>query len=241
MASTLPARVNHHPSGPARKLHLMKMHKHLYGAGALALALLASTMAPTMAQAAGTDVLAEGFDDVNALAGWAQYNGSFPQGDGWFQGNTSVFAAQAGNADAYIASNFLAADGGSGLVDSWLITPQLALSGTTILSFFTRSNATPGYGDMLEVRFDGGFGSFDTLLATVGGIDSYPSTWTALSASLHVDGTGRFAFRYLGDADALDYIGIDTVKVLTAVPEPSTWLMLVLGAASIAALRRQST
>lgn len=240
MASTLPARVNHHPSGPARKLHFMKMHKHLYGAGTLALALLASTMAP-LAHAAGTTVLNEGFNDVNALEGWSQYNYSYPQGQGWFQGNTGVFNAQAGSADAYIATSFLAADGGSGLVDSWLITPLLELSGTTVLSFFSRTSGAPGYGDQLEVRFDSGAGSFDTLLATVGGIDPYPASWTAYSASLGADGTGRFAFRYLGDADALDYIGIDSVKVLTAVPEPASWLMLVLGAAGVAALRRKSS
>ncbi|WP_332877532.1 choice-of-anchor J family PEP-CTERM protein [Massilia sp. S19_KUP03_FR1] len=209
----------------------------LLSAGALALALLA----PGAQAATGTTVLNEGFDDVNALAGWSQYNFSEPQGQGWFQGSAGIFAAQAGSAGSYVATNFLGAQDGAGSVDSWLISPLLNLTGTTELSFFTRTAGTPGYRDQLEVRFDAGFGTFDTLLATVGGIEAYPVSWTALTASVNLEGSGRFAFRYLGDASALDYIGVDTVKVMTAVPEPSSWLMLVLGLAGVGALRRKFT
>jgi hypothetical protein len=54
-----------------------------------------------------------------------------------------------------------------------------------------------------------------------------------------LSGSGRFAFRYLGDATA-NYIGIDTVTV-NAVPEPSAWLMLGLGLGlTTLLLRRQS-
>lgn len=202
--------------------------------GAIALALLA----PAAQAASGTTVLNEGFDDVNALEGWSQNNYSQPPGQGWFQGTAGVFAAQAGDAASYAATNFLGAQAGSGSIDSWLISPLLHLSGTTELSFFTRSAATPGYSDLLEVRFDAGDGTFDTLLATVGGIAPYPDSWSAFSTLLNVDGSGRFAFRYVGDAAALEYIGVDTVNVMTAVPEPSSWLMLALGLAGVAALRR---
>jgi len=215
----------------------MNPHKSMYAAGALALALLA----PGMAQAAvGTTVLDEGFDDINVLEGWSQVNDSEPQGQGWFQGNGGLFPAQSGSADSYIAANFLSADNGAGNVDSWLISPLLNLTGTTVLSFFSRSAGTPGYSDQLEVRFDEGFGTFDTLLATVGGVDIYPTSWTAFTATLNLEGSGRFAFRYLGDADALDYIGVDSVKVLTAVPEPSSWLMIAIGLAGVGALRRKA-
>jgi hypothetical protein len=204
-------------------------------AGALALALLA----PGAQAATGTSVLDEGFDDVSLLEGWSQYNYSYPQGQGWFQGTAGVFAAQAGSAGAYVATSFLGAQDGAGSIDSWLITPLLNLTGTTQLSFFSRTAGTPGYSDQLEVRFDDGLGTFDTLLTTVGGLDAYPSSWTAYSASVNLEGSGRFAFRYLGDAAALDYIGVDSVKVLTAVPEPSSWLMLVLGLAGAGLLRRK--
>ena len=216
----------------------MKTPTSLLAAGALALALLT----PVAAQAAGGNlVLNEGFNDVNLLEGWSQVNNSDPQGQGWFQGNAGVFAAQSGDAASYIATNYLGADGGNGSVDSWLISPLLNLSGTTVLSFFSRAAGTPGYSDQLEVRFDNGLGTFDTLLATIGGVNAYPSSWTGYSATLQQEGSGRFAFRYLGDADALDYIGVDNVKVLTAIPEPSAWLMLILGLAAVAGLRRSAT
>jgi len=212
----------------------MNVQTSLYAAGALALALLA----PAAQAAVGTTVLNEGFDDVNQLEGWSQVNDSDPQGQGWFQGNGSLFSAWSGGATSYIATNYLGAENGAGSVDSWLISPLLNLTGTTVLSFLSRSAGAPGYSDQLEVRFDEGYGTFDTLLATVGGVDAYPTSWTAFTATLNLEGSGRFGFRYLGDAAALDYIGVDNVSVLTAVPEPASWLMLALGLAGVAALRR---
>ena len=210
----------------------MKKHFSYLAAGVVALAVSTSTHA-------ATNVLSEGFDDINALQDWSQYNGSMPPGQGWFQGNAGIFAAHAGAADSYIATNFLAAGNGSGSVDNWLITPLLNLTGTSILSFFSRAGGTPGYSDFLEVRFDNGSGTFSTPLAVIGGLTPYATRWTSYSAQFHVEGTGRIAFRYLGDADSLEYIGIDSVNVMTAVPEPSTWLMLALGLAGVAALRRR--
>jgi hypothetical protein len=186
---------------------------------------------PTSARAAGVEVLNEGFDDVGALDAWVQVNDSMPPGSGWFQG--SLFPARSGPADSYAAANFLSAAGGSGKVDNWLITPALDLSGTTVLSFFTRSDARPGFNDVLELRYSPGAGAdpagFTTLLATIGGDAGYPSRWTRFSAALEVSGSGRFAFRYVGPADTLNYVGIDSVSVMTAMPKPRSWLMLALG------------
>ena len=154
-----------------------------------------------------------------------------PAGSGWFQG--SLFPAQSGAANSYAAANFLGAANGTGNVDNWLITPTLDLSGPTVLSFFTRTDGTPGFNDVLEVRYSSGSGTdpsgFTTLLATIGGAAGYPSDWTQFSASLDVSGSGRFAFRYFGPADTLNYVGLDSVSVVTAVPEPSSWIMLALG------------
>lgn len=215
----------------------MRMLKNL-AAATLSLAVLAP-----LAAHAGVEVLNEGFSDLTALPGWTQLNNSAPAGAGWFQGNASIFPAQAGAATAYAAANYLSAQDGSGSVDSWLITPVLNLSGTTIFSFFTRTASDPGFADKLEVRFAPGSGAdtseFATLLATVG-TAQYPRTWTQVSSSFQFDGTGRFAFRYLGDAAALNYIGIDSVRVITAVPEPSLSLMLSLGLGALALLRRKN-
>lgn len=196
------------------------------------------------AGAAGVEVLNEGFGSLGGLDGWTQLNDSTPPGTGWFQGNPGIFGAQSGAADAYAAANYLGAANGSGSVDNWLITPVLDLTGTTVLSFFTRHDTESNFNDLLEVRFSSGSGSdpsgFSTLLGSVGRATAYPDDWTAFTASIGAEGAGRFAFRYVGQADTLNYVGLDTVSVVTAVPEPAAWMMLAMGLGGFGLLRRAS-
>lgn len=216
----------------------MKTLKTIFAATAFAL----SAVAPVAGHAQGVPVLNQGFNNIETLPGWVQVNNSVQPGSGWFQGNPEVFRAESGTVRSYIAANFLGAANGEGRVDNWLISPTLTLSGTTVLSFFTRGADDPGFADMLEVRFSPGSGldtnGFSSLLTTIGP-DGYPTDWQQYNASLAFDGTGRFAFRYFGDASALNYIGIDTVRAVTAVPEPSLYLMLGLGLGLLTLLRRK--
>jgi len=216
----------------------MKHAKTLYAAAALSLAALGSTAA----QAAGVEVLNEGFDNVGGLSGWVQVNNSVPPGNGWFQGNAAVFPAYAGAADSYAAVNYLSAAGGTGSVDNWLITPILALSGTTEISFYTRHDATPGFNDQLEVLFSSGTGTDPadfSLLTIIGNTGGYSTDWSLVDTYVAADGPGRFAFRYIGSTDYLNYVGIDSVSVVTAVPEPSAWMMLAMGLGGFGLLRRR--
>lgn len=217
----------------------MKHAKTLSAAALLSLAALG----PAAAQTATVQVLNEGFDNVGGLSGWTQLNNSVPPGSGWFQGNAGLFPAQAGAADAYAAASFLGAANGSGNVDNWLITPLLNLSGDTVLSFYTRHAPDLGFNDLLEVRFAAGNGTdpadFSTLLATIGTGGTYPTYWDDFSATLSAEGPGRFAFRYIGPADTLNYVGLDSVSVVTAVPEPSTLMMLAIGLGGFGLLRRR--
>lgn len=218
----------------------MKTLKSTVAAGALALAVLA----PGAANAA-VEVLNEGFGNVAGLPGWTLTNNSVPAGNTWFQGNPGIFESQSGAPGSYAAASFLGAENGLGVVDNWLITPVLSLTGITNLSFWTRSEGTSGFSDSLEVRFasgaSGGTAGFTTLLGTFGGAAGYPADWTEWSTSLSVEGEGRFAFRHVGFADTLNYVGLDTVRVVTAVPEPSLYAMLALGLGALSFMRRKSS
>jgi hypothetical protein len=229
----------------------MKNSKILFALTAASLAIAgyanaASTPAPTPTPApAYPIVLAENFDNVGQLAGngWLSINASANAGQGWFQGNDGVFAAHSGAANSYIAADFSSTTSPVGSIDNWLITPTLNLNGVSTLTFFTRT-ADAGFNDKLEVRFSrgnsGSVSSFTTLVTTVGGNATYPdSGFQQFTATLPASGTGRIAFRYVGNGADADYIGIDTVRV-AAVPEPSTYAMMGLGLAALALARRKS-
>jgi hypothetical protein len=205
-------------------------------------AFCAAAFVPLAASAASVEVLNEGFSNGPAAPGWVLVNKSAPKGLDWFQGNTGEFSAQAGAANSYAAASYLSTQYGSGMVDNWLMTPALSLYGASTLSFFSRTGDETGYLDKLEVRFAPGGGTdpadFTTLFLTIRP-DEYETAWSQYIVSLNFTGTGRFAFHYLGDASTLNYVGLDSVQVLTAVPEPSLSLMLGLGLGALGLLRRK--
>lgn len=208
----------------------------------LAAAAVPAACTPHTAQAAGTEMLSEDFGNLADLPGWTRVNRSIQPGAPWCQGNPDIFPAQAGVPDAYAAASCLSAAHGIGCVDNWLITPTLTLSGLTTLSFVISRERVDGFDDLLEVRFGRDSGtaaaSFDTLLASIGGAADFPAQWQPWHLDLTVDATGRFAFRYLGDAARLSHIGLDTVRVVTRLPEPTSRLLLADGLGVLGLLRR---
>lgn len=188
-----------------------------------------------------TDLLTEGFTSASPLpTGWAAQNLSSPAGpSGWFQGNTTVFPAQSGAANSYIAANWQnTTTTGSGTISNWLFTPQLPIKNGDKFAFWTRSTAS-GYPDRMEVRMSSNgasvnagatatsVGDFTTLLLTINPdltASGYPGAWTQYTVTvsgLASPVSGRFAFRYYvtdggGNAANSDYIGVDNV-VFTSV------------------------
>ena len=199
----------------------------------LATAAVTTASTPRTTQAGGVGVLSEDFGNLADSPGWVRINRSIPLGAPWCQGDPNVFPAHTGAPDNYAAASCLSAAHGVGRVDNWLITPTLMLSGLTTLSFFTSRERVDGFDDVLEVRFGRGSdtdtAAFDTLLASIGGAADFPAQWQPWHLDLTVDGTGRFAFRYLGDAARLSHIGLDTVRVVTRLPEPTSRLLLADG------------
>lgn len=213
----------------------------------------------------------EGFDDILTLAGsgWAQQNLSSPIGTtNWFQGNDTVFPAQTNGgsfgtppgAGSYIGTNFNNGTG-TATLSNWLIAPTDTLGAGGVLTFWTRTVATPAFPDRLQVwqSTNGASanvgatatstGDFTTLLLDinptylVSGTGSFPNAWTQFTINLTgANVTGRLAFRYFvenggpGGANS-DYIGIDTVNYAAPVPEPATMATLALG--GLALLRRR--
>ena len=198
--------------------------------------------APLSPQTAGTEVLSEDFTNLATAPGWARINCSIPPGAPWCQGNPAIFPAHTGAPDNYAAASCLSAFHGVGRVDNWLFTPTLTLGGVTTLSFFTSRERVDDFDDLLEVRFSQSSGTataaFDTLLASIGGAADFPAQWQPWHLDLTVDGTGRFAFRYVGDAAKLSHVGLDTVRVVTRRPEPTSRLLLADGLGVLGLLRR---
>ena len=208
----------------------------------LAAAAVTAACAPHTAQAAGTEVLSEDFGNLADSPGWTRINRSIQPGAPWCQGNPDVFPAHTGAPDAYAAASCFSAAHGVGVVDNWLITPTLTLSGPTTLSFFISRERVDGFDDLLEVRFGRGSdtdaAAFGTALASIGGATDFPAQWQPWHLHLTVDGTGRFAFRYVGDAARLSHVGLDTVRVVTHLPEPTSRLLLADGLGVLGLLRR---
>jgi len=210
---------------------------------------------------ASAGALTENFDG-GLPGGWTVVNNSDPIGiASWFQGNPAVFGSHQGAGNSYVGVNY---NSGAGLsnISNWLILPTSTYHNGDTLSFYTRTVDGSFFPDTLEVRFSnvGGtnvgtsassVGSFSNLLLSVNpgqDLSGYPEEWTKYSVTLSgLSGatSGAFAFHYSvidgGPAgDYSNYIGIDTVSV-TAVPEPSTYLMLGAGLALVGLARKRKT
>lgn len=226
----------------------------LISAFALALTLGLST-------GASADPLTENFD-AGVPAGWTVNNLSQPPGTlDWFQGNEFVFPAQQGAPNSYLAANF-ESGGEVSTISTWLILPTSTYRNGDTLSFYSRTAEFSEWPDRLEVRFSnvGGtdvgttatsVGTFSTLLISINPtleVGGYPEDWTRYSATLSgLTGptSGAFAFRYTVTDGGLfgansNYIGIDTVQI-TAVPEPSVYMMMAFGLGMVGYMRRRQS
>lgn len=218
---------------------------------------LAAGFALVASSSQSATLLSEGFDSFPAAlaAGWVTVNQSAPVGAfTWGQGfSTSVFEAQAGAPLSYAQSNWQVTDEGGGVIDNWLLTPTLSFGTSNTLSFYSRTAINPSeFPDRLEVRLSTAgastsTASFSNLLLTINPEltgTGFPGEWTlyTLSFAATEGATGRLAFRAtMPDNTAhSDIIGLDTITV-TAVPEPGTYALLLLGLGAVATrIRRQS-
>jgi hypothetical protein len=202
-------------------------------------------------------VLSEGFNDITTLggAGWYLQNNSQPLGTtAWFQGDVSLFAAQSGSPNSYIAADFRNGSG-TATISNWLLTPSVTLHDGDRLIFWTRTVTNLFYPDRLQVRMSTNgssvnvgvsatdVGDFTTLLVDINPTyttTGYPTTWTQFTATVTgvpSPATGRLAFRYFVEnagpnGTNSDFIGIDTVSYNIAPTCATSCAPLVLSAVS---------
>lgn len=187
--------------------------------------------------------LSEGFDDISSLSGWAMVNNSTPAaGMGWFQGNSGIFPALSGAGDSYIGASYMASASPAGTVDLWLMTPVLSLTGMSKLLVSMRTADDPGYADQLQIWFGSGSGTDPAAFLMIANSGALEASWLSYVIGSPVgSGEGRFAFRFTGQAETLNYIGLDSVAITTPVPEPATYIMLCIGLALLFGFRHART
>ncbi len=192
-----------------------------------------------------TESSAQAFSEdfaVVPVAGWTTQNNSVPVGStGWFQGNSTVFPAQAGATTSYIGANFNNTTGTS-TISNWLIAPNRTMSNGDQYKFWTRTTTANPFPDRLQVRLSTNgastnvgtgstaVGDFTTLLLDINPMYDvdYPEVWTEFTitiSGLAGPTSGRIAFRYFVEGggptgDNSNYIGIDTFSY-TPSPAPA--------------------
>lgn len=210
--------------------------------------------ATTLAAQAGTVTVTENFDTkpFGACAdnivcelqskGYALVNQSSPRGTTDFYagdlfGPTPNVGAGVGGSGGYLGANFMGAEDG-GFLDEILITPLFATANGATVSFFLRADYALGFSDFVQVGFGDSNGFFNLGNPFVVPTDDWKQYTYNLPSGGIGGNTGRFAIRYLGNANSSNAIGIDQLAI-TTVPEPGTTAMLGLGFVGLLAARRR--
>lgn len=188
-------------------------------------------------------IFSEGFEDVASLTsrGWDIWNRSeVPFGPGWFQGSLYPFeGAATGEPSSYAAANYLGTV--TGALSTWLVTPAITLTGNDTLGFALRAVGEAPWADSLRVFIaDGSATSPEQFTTQIFDMAAVPPLWIDIQPQLPTTMTTvRIAFEYYGTFAGSNYMGLDNVRVTSAVPEAGTAAMLALGLAGLA-LRRRS-
>jgi hypothetical protein len=181
----------------------------------------------------------EGFEVRGNLEakGWIFNNASSPAGiTNWYQGDASLFSAQSGADDSYLAANYNNA-GAGGTIDNLFMTSLFSTDNFGSVSFWARADGAAGFSDSLS------YGLFDAAGNAISVADQFivpTDGWHQYSLNFAGTGAGtmaRLGVRYTGAADTSNYVGVDSLQI--DLPEPATPLMLGIGFLGLLAARRR--
>lgn len=202
-------------------------------------------------------------------AGWITTNNSMGAGNDWVVGTVITFdngeiAVRPHAGFSFAIVNFSSLESGRGTISNWLLSPLIAnIQNGDTFSFFTTTVADSGYADRLELRLStagagtdvgstaDSVGTFSSLLLSINpdlSVPGYPEEWTRFTATvggLAAPVDGRVGLRYFVEdggpaGENSDVIGVDSFSyVASAVPEPATWALMLMGAAGLAGLQRR--
>jgi hypothetical protein len=183
-----------------------------------------------------------------------------PSVGGWWQGDpTNTFFAQSGPTNSYARADFSSSSNFGNVFSNWYISPTFTFAAGDTFTFYTRTISNSAYPDRLQIRTSsngtsinvGGdwssVGDFTNLIGEINPTEQagiYPETWTPFTYTVNSNFTGRIAFRYyVADTNVGgNYIGVDTfsttANLYNAVPEPSTYALMLCGLGVLAVRNR---
>ncbi|KRQ94716.1 hypothetical protein CQ12_04080 [Bradyrhizobium jicamae] len=169
------------------------------------------------ATSAGAAIVNGSFEDNLQAAGtWAIY----PNLIGWTGGPNGIELRNNVAGTAYDGVNFIELDTTANSIATQNIVTGIGQTYALSFAYSPRTGVADG-SNGIAVYWGG------TLLNTYTGTTNANSAWTVYTVNVTGDGSDSLEFRAVGTSDS--YGGSLDAVMLTAVPEASTWAMMILG------------
>ena len=200
--------------------------KHIFGA------VIGAAFALGASSASAALVNGSFEDNVQAAGTWAIYPNLF----GWTGGPNGIELRNNVAGTAYAGVNFVELDTTANSIATQNIVTGIGQTYTLSFAYSPRTGVASG-SNTIEVYWDG------QLLNSYTGSTNANDAWTVYTVNVTGDGSSSLEFRAAGTSDS--YGGSLDAVMLTAVPEPSTWAMMILGFAGVGYMtyrrKRQAT
>jgi PEP-CTERM motif len=170
------------------------------------------------ATSAGAAIINGSFEDNLQAAGtWATY----PNLIGWTGGPNGIELRNNVAGTAYDGVNFVELDTTANSIATQNITTTFGTVYSLSFAYSPRTNI-PSTSNGIEVYWDG------LLVNFVTGFTAANQDWTVYTVNVLGTGSDSLQFKAVGTSDSFGG-SLDAIALTAAVPEPSTWAMMILG------------